>query len=194
MILDSLRHWVIQDMFMVFGSTWHPSSARQSDGSVSPGDSRIVSAIRSDPVLGNVRLIAEPWDAAGLYQLGTEFPGKRWFQWNGRFRDNVRRFAKGDAGLVPYMMCCLYGSDDLFPDDVMNACHPYQSVNYINSHDGFTLYDQVSYNHRRNWANGQGNTDGHQTNYSWSWWQRRHECAGQRDGVGHSRPRISVAC
>ncbi len=64
-----------------------------------------MSAIRSDPVLGNVRLIAEPWDAAGLYQLGTEFPGKRWFQWNGRsFRDNVRRFAKGDAGLVPDMM------------------------------------------------------------------------------------------
>ena len=120
------------------------------------------------PILGNVRLIAEPWDAAGLYQLGTEFPGKRWFQWNGRFRDDVRRFVKGDAGLVPAIMRRLYGSDDLFPDDVMNACHPYQSVNYVNSHDGFTLYDQVSYNHRRNWANGHGNTDGHQENYSWN--------------------------
>ncbi len=168
MILDSLRHWVIQGHVDGFRFDLASVFARQSDGSVSPGDSRIVSAIRSDPVLGNVRLIAEPWDAAGLYQLGTEFPGKRWFQWNGRFRDNVRRFAKGDAGLVPDMMRRLYGSDDLFPDDVMNACHPYQSVNYINSHDGFTLYDQVSYNHRRNWANGQGNTDGHQTNYSWN--------------------------
>jgi glycogen operon protein len=62
----------------------------------------------------------------------------------------------------------LYGSDDLFPDDVMHACHPYQSVNYVNSHDGFTLYDQVAYNERRNWANGHGNTDGHQENYSWN--------------------------
>ena len=62
----------------------------------------------------------------------------------------------------------LYGSDDLFPDDVMNACHPYQSVNYVNSHDGFTLYDQVAYNQRRNWANGHGNTDGHHENHSWN--------------------------
>lgn len=168
MILDSLRHWVVEGHVDGFRFDLASVFARQSDGSVAPGDSRIVSAIRSDPILGNVRLIAEPWDAAGLYQLGTEFPGKRWFQWNGRFRDDVRRFVKGDSGLVPDIMRRLYGSDDLFPDDVMSACHPYQSVNYVNSHDGFTLYDQVSYNHRRNWANGHGNTDGHQENYSWN--------------------------
>ncbi len=168
MVLDSLRHWVTAGHVDGFRFDLASVFARQADGSVSPSDSRIVSAIRSDPILGNVRLIAEPWDAAGLYQLGTAFPGKRWFQWNGRFRDETRRFVRGDAGLVPAIMRRLYGSDDLFPDDVMNACHPYQSVNYVNSHDGFTLYDQVSYNHRRNWANGQGNTDGHQENFSWN--------------------------
>ena len=99
MILDSLRHWVVDTHVDGFRFDLASVFARQTDGSVSLGDSRIVSAIRSDPILGNVRLIAEPWDAAGLYQLGTEFPGKRWFQWNGRFRDDVRRFVKGDAGL-----------------------------------------------------------------------------------------------
>ena len=168
MILDSLRHWVVDTHVDGFRFDLASVFARQTDGSVSLGDSRIVSAIRSDPILGNVRLIAEPWDAAGLYQLGTEFPGKRWFQWNGRFRDDVRRFVKGDAGFVPSVMRRIYGSDDLFPDDVMNACHPYQSVNYVTSHDGFTLYDQVSYNERHNWVNGHGNTDGHLENYSWN--------------------------
>ncbi|MFW6169506.1 MAG: glycogen debranching protein [Planctomycetota bacterium] len=168
MILDSLRHWVTEGHVDGFRFDLASVFARQSDGSVRAGDARIVSAIRSDPILGNVRLIAEPWDAAGLYQLGTEFPGKRWFQWNGCFRDDVRRFVRGDAGHVPAIMRRLYGSDDLFPDDVENACHPYQSVNYVNSHDGFTLYDLVSYNHRRNWANGQGNTDGHPASFSWN--------------------------
>jgi len=168
MILDSLRHWVVEMHVDGFRFDLASVFARHTDGSVNLGDSRIVSAIRSDPVLGGVRLIAEPWDAAGLYQLGTSFPGKRWFQWNGRFRDDVRRFIKGDPGLVPDIMRRIYGSDDLFPDDVMNACHPYQSVNYVNSHDGFTLCDLVSYNERHNWVNGHGNTDGHWENYSWN--------------------------
>ena len=128
----------------------------------------MVSAIRADPVLGGVRLIAEPWDAAGLYQLGGTFPGRRWFQWNGKFRDDLRRFVKGDPGLVPAVMRRLYGSDDAFPDDLPNACHPYQSVNYVNSHDGFTLYDQVAYSERHNEDNGEGNRDGHADNYSWN--------------------------
>ena len=168
MILDSLRHWVVNTRVDGFRFDLASVFARQTDGSVSLGDSTIVSAIRSDPILGKVRLIAEPWDAAGLYQLGTAFPGKRWFQWNGRFRDDVRRFVKGDGGLVPDIMRRIYGSDDLFPDDVMHACHPYQSVNYVNSHDGFTLNDMVSYNERHNWSNGHGNTDGHLENYSWN--------------------------
>ncbi|MBM4088223.1 MAG: glycogen-debranching protein, partial [Planctomycetes bacterium] len=168
MILDSLRQWVVEGHVDGFRFDLASVFTRQTDGSVIPEHSPIIAAIRSDPVLGKVRLIAEPWDAAGLYQLGTAFPGKRWFQWNGRFRDDVRRFVKGDGGLVPDIMRRLYGSDDLFPDDIMNACHPYQSVNYVTCHDGFTLYDQVSYNQRHNWANGHGNTDGHPENYSWN--------------------------
>ena len=168
MILDSLRSWV--QLGHVDGFRFDLASVfnRHVDGSVSLDDSRLVSAIRADPVLGKTRLIAEPWDAAGLYQLGGAFPGKRWFQWNGKFRDDLRRFVRGDPGLVAAIMCRLYGSDDVVPDDLYNACHPYQSVNYVNSHDGFTLHDQVAYNERRNWANGEDNSDGHQENYSWN--------------------------
>ena len=168
MILDSMRSWV--QMHHVDGFRFDLASVfnRHIDGSVSSDESRLVGAIRADPVLGNVRLIAEPWDAAGLYQLGRAFPGKRWFQWNGHFRDDVRRFVRGDRGHVPALMRRLYGSDDLFPDSLMEGCHPYQSVNYVDSHDGFTLYDQVAYNQRHNWANGEENEDGHRDNHSWN--------------------------
>ncbi|MDB4542983.1 isoamylase [bacterium] len=168
MVLDSLRSWV--NLGHVDGFRFDLASVfnRNHDGSVSLDDSRIVSAIRADPALGNLRLVAEPWDAAGLYQLGGAFPGKRWFQWNGKFRDDLRRFVRGDPDLVGAVMARLYGSDDIFPDDLYNACHPYQSVNYINSHDGFTLYDLVAYNERNNWANGEENRDGHQDNLSWN--------------------------
>lgn len=168
MILDSLRTWV--QRMHVDGFRFDLASIfnRHADGSVSLEESGIVSAIRADPVLGRVRLVAEPWDAAGLNQLGAAFPGKRWFQWNGRFRDDLRRFVKGDPGLVPAVMLRLYGSDDLFGDNLLDACHPYQSVNYVTSHDGFTLYDQVSYNERHNWANGEDNRDGHKDNFSWN--------------------------
>ncbi len=168
MILDSLRYWASAGHVDGFRFDLAAVFDRQADGSVVQGDSRTVAAICSDPVLANLRLIAEPWDAAGLYQLGTSFSGRRWFQWNGRFRDDVRRFVRGDLGMIGQLMMRLYGSDDLFPDDVMNACHPYQSVNYVTCHDGFTLYDQVAYNERHNWANGHGNTDGHVENYSWN--------------------------
>ena len=81
-------------------------------------------------------------------------------QWNGRYRDTLQRFVRGDAGMIPDLMTRLYGSADLFPDDLLHACRPWQSVNYVTSHDGFTLYDLVSYNDKRNWANGHDNTDG----------------------------------
>lgn len=168
MILDSMRHWV-QSMH-VDGFRFDLASVftRNSDGSVETEESPLISAIRSDPVLGRVRLIAEPWDAAGLRQLGRAFPGKRWWQWNGMFRDDIRRFVNGEYGFVPMAMRRIYGSDDLFPDTLMEACHPYQSINYVNSHDGFTLYDHFAYNERHNWANGEQNRDGHRENYSWN--------------------------
>ena len=168
MIVDSMRFWV-RDMH-VDGFRFDLASifARNLDGSINTEDPPIFGAIRSDPDLSNVRLIAEPWDAADVYQLGRSFPGTLWFQWNGRFRDDVRRFVRGDAGMVSTVMQRLYGSDDLFPDERIYAYHPYQSVNYVTSHDGFTLYDLVSYKQKRNWANGRNNTDGMVENYSWN--------------------------
>ncbi|HMO86205.1 MAG TPA: alpha-amylase family glycosyl hydrolase, partial [Lacipirellulaceae bacterium] len=165
LIVDSLRYWV--DEMHVDGFRFDLASAlvRNDDGSLNaeePID------LASDKDGMDIRFIAEPWDAAGAYQLGRSFPAKACFQWNGRFRDDVRRFVRGDAGLVPALMQRLYGSDDLFPDDRINAFHPYQSVNYINSHDGFTLYDLVSYDRKHNELNGHENTDGPEENFSWN--------------------------
>lgn len=168
MVLDSLRYWVKEMHVDGFRFDLASVFTRNDDGSLNLSDPPIFGDIVSDPDLANVRLIAEPWDAAGAYQLGRNFPGIQWLQWNGRFRDDLRRFVRGDAGQVPALMQRLYGSDDLFPDDWMNAFHPYQSVNYLTSHDGFTLYDLVSYNEKRNWANRLNNTDGPAVEFSWN--------------------------
>jgi glycogen operon protein len=166
MILDSLRHWA-RDM-RVDGFRFDLASvfARRSDGSLGYGDPPIFGDIASDPDLARLRLIAEPWDAAGAYQLGRAFPGTSWAQWNGQFRDDVRRFVRGDPGMVPALMRRLYGSDDLFPDDLPSAYHAYQGVNFVTAHDGFTLWDLVSYERKHNEANGHDNTDGTDDNLS----------------------------
>jgi isoamylase len=168
MILDSLRYWVKEMHVDGFRFDLASVFARNDDGSLNLDDPPIFGEIVSDPDLANVRLIAEPWDAAGAYQLGRNFPGIRWLQWNGRFRDDLRQFVRGDSGHLPALIERLYGSDDLFPDDWMNAFHAYQSVNYITAHDGFTLCDLVSYNQKRNWANGHNNSDGPADEYSWN--------------------------
>ena len=168
MVLDSLRFWVKEMHVDGFRFDLASVFTRNDDGSLNLNDPPILVDIVSDSDLANVRLIAEPWDAAGAYQLGRNFPGIRWLQWNGRFRDDVRRFVRGDPGHVPALMQRLYGSDDLFPDDWMSAFHPYQSVNYVTAHDGFTLYDLVSYNQKRNWANGHNNADGPADESSWN--------------------------
>jgi isoamylase len=167
MVMDSLRCWK-RDMH-VDGFRFDLASvfSRNADGSLNWGHAPIFTEIASDPELGKLRLIAEPWDT-GAYQLGRGFPGVNWLQWNGRFRDDIRRFVKGDAGMVPDLMRRLYGSDDLFPDNRTDAYHAYQSVNYVTSHDGFTLYDLVSYKEKHNWANGNNNSDGTNDNYSWN--------------------------
>jgi glycogen operon protein len=107
-----------------------------------------------------VRLIAEPWDMA-RYLLGPDFPDQRWMQWNGKFRDDVRGFLRGEAGTVPLMVERLGGSTDLFTS-------PMHSLNFLTAHDGFTMYDLVAYDHRHNEANGWDNTDGHHHNRSWN--------------------------
>ncbi len=168
MIMDSVRHWAHEMHVDGFRFDLASLFTRNPDGSVNANDVPLLSDMASDPTMAHLRLIAEPWDAAGLYQLGRAFPGIMACQWNGRYRDDLRRFVKGDPGMVPALMRRLYGSDDLFPDDRMNAYHPHQSVNYLASHDGFTLYDLVAYNRKRNWANGHGNTDGMVENHSWN--------------------------
>ena len=166
MILDSMRHWV---RLGVDGFRFDLASvfARDTEGEFRYGDPAIFGEISSDPDFAQVRLIAEPWDA-GAYQVGRGFPGLTWHQWNGAFRDDVRRFLRGDPDMTLPMTRRLYGSDDLFPDDRMHAYRPPQSINYVTCHDGPTLYDLVSFEHKRNWANGHGNTDGPPQNFGWN--------------------------
>ena len=166
LVLDSLRYWVTEMHVDGFRFDLATIFSRNQDGSINLDDPSIISEISSDPDFVGVRLIAEPWDLA-TYQLGRSFPGISWAQWNGRFRDDVRSFVKGDRGLAPSLMTRLYGSDDLFPDTLPYSYLPSQSVNFITAHDGFCLYDLVSYNQKHNEANGHGNTDG--TNDSRSW-------------------------
>jgi isoamylase len=167
MVMDSLRYWKREMHIDGFRFDLASVFSRNADGSLNWGHAPIFAEIAADPELGQLRLIAEPWDT-GAYQLGRGFPGITWLQWNGRFRDDVRRFVKGDTGMVPDLMRRIYGSDDFFPDSRADAYHAYQSVNYVTSHDGFTLYDLVSYNQKRNWANGNNNQDGMDDNYSWN--------------------------
>ena len=125
----------------------------------------IIEMIAEDGVLADTKLIAEPWDAAGLYQVGS-FPfGRRWSEWNGRYRDDVRRFWRGDHGMIGYLATRLCGSADLYE---WNNRLPRHSINFITCHDGFTLYDLVSYNQKHNDANGEDNRDGMNENHSWN--------------------------
>jgi glycogen operon protein len=141
---------------------------RNVDGSISFEEPAVLGMIISDPDLATARFIAEPWDAAGAFHLGKKFPGIKWLQWNSAFRDDVRRFVKSDLGMVKTFLNRVYGSDDIFPDDLAHAFHAYQSINYVTSHDGFTLYDLVSYNNKHNEANGEDSADGMEINHSWN--------------------------
>ncbi|HVJ67646.1 MAG TPA: alpha-amylase family glycosyl hydrolase [Caulifigura sp.] len=167
LIIDSLQYWVSEMHVDGFRFDLASVFTRNPDGSIGPSEPPIFGEIAAHPELADIRLIAEPWDARGLFQLGQRFPGTLWRQWNAAFRDGIQRFIRGDDAMVPEMMVRLYGSRDLFPDDLEHANHPYQSINYVTSHDGFTLYDLVSYEQKNNWANGLGNTDG-PNDFSWN--------------------------
>jgi glycogen operon protein len=121
-------------------------------------------SIELSQALVNTPIIAEAWDAAGLYQVGA-FPGTRWAEWNGRYRDVMRRFIRGDRGLIDKVATCLAGSSDLYADDHRP---PSSSINFITCHDGFTLWDLVSHNGKHNMANGENNRDGTNDNLSWN--------------------------
>ena len=164
LILDSLRYWVTEMHVDGFRFDLASILGRGRDGSVLPNPP-LLERISADPVLSHTKLIAEAWDAAGLYQVGS-FPNwGRWAEWNGQFRDDVRRFVRGDAGMVPRLATRLAGSSDLYHD---GERAPYHSINFVTSHDGFTLQDLVSYNRKHNEANGELNEDGTTENFSWN--------------------------
>lgn len=162
-ILDSLRWWV--EEYHVDGFRFDLASCLCRDGRGQPLDvPPLIRAITKDPVLSKVKLIAEPWDI-GMYQVGT-FPNwDSWAEWNGKYRDDVRRFIRGDAGMKPGFATRLAGSADLYH---VNDRKPWHSINFIIAHDGFTLRDLVSYNEKHNDANGEGNRDGTNDNFSWN--------------------------
>ena len=192
MVMDSLRCW--KEEMHIDGFRFDLASvfSRNTDGSLNWGEAPLFNEIAADPELGRLRLIAEPWDT-GAYQLGRGFPGLTWLQWNGRFRDDIRRFVRGDAAMIPDLMQRIYGSDDFFPDTRADAYHAYQSVNYIASHDGFTLYDIVSYNSKHNWKNGHNNQDGVDENYSWNCGHEGDEGAPS-DVLGLRRKQVKNLC
>ena len=164
LILQSLRYWVTEMHVDGFRFDLASVLGRGTDGSVL-ANPPLLEAIAADPVLANTKLIAEAWDAAGLYQVGT-FPNwGRWAEWNGKFRDDVRRFVKGDANMVPYLATRMAGSADLYQND---GRAPFHSINFMTSHDGFTLMDLVSYNQKHNEGNGENNLDGSDENHSWN--------------------------
>jgi glycogen operon protein len=163
LIVDCLRYWV-QEMH-VDGFRFDEGSvlARGEDGTplVHPP---VIWQIELEESLADTKLIAEAWDAAGLYQVG-HFPGDRWAEWNGRYRDDVRRFVKGDPGLTGAVASRLAGSADIYQP---RGQSPENSINFITVHDGFTLNDLVSYDGKHNEANGEGNRDGINENLSWN--------------------------
>ncbi len=163
LILDCLRYWVA-DMH-VDGFRFDLASALSRDSSGVPlKNPPLLWAIDSDPVLAGTKIIAEAWDAGGLYQVGS-FAGERFSEWNGPYRDDVRRFVKGDLGMVGKLAARMMGSPDLFPQPDREPNH---SINFITCHDGFTLNDLVSYNEKHNEANGEDSRDGANDNWSWN--------------------------
>ncbi|MBU1864294.1 MAG: glycogen debranching protein GlgX [Candidatus Omnitrophica bacterium] len=164
MILHCLRYWVSEMHVDGFRFDLASILGRDENGNVL-SNPPVLEAIAQDPVLSGTKIIAEAWDAAGLYQVG-QFPAwKRWGEWNDKYRDSIRRFIKGDSGVVGEIATRVAGSSDLYQ---ASGRKPYHSINYVTCHDGFTLFDCVSYNEKHNKDNGENNGDGHSLNHSWN--------------------------
>jgi isoamylase len=163
LIVDCLRYWVREAHVDGFRFDEGSILSRGEDGApaIHPP---LVWLIELDEDLADTKLIAEAWDAAGLYQIG-HFPGDRWAEWNGRYRDDVRRFVKGDAGVVGAIASRLGGSSDIYQE---RGGTPLNSINFVTCHDGFTLNDLVCFNTKHNEANGENNSDGISDNLSWN--------------------------
>ncbi len=164
LILDCLRYWVVEMHVDGFRFDLAAILGRGQDGT-SLANPPLLEHIAADPVLANTKIIAEAWDAAGLYQVGSFPAWQRWAEWNGKFRDDIRRYVRGERGLAGVLATRLAGSSDLYQQ---SGRAPYHSINFITCHDGFTLYDLVSYNHKYNIENGENNRDGSDQNFSWN--------------------------
>ncbi len=162
-IVSCLEYWV-QELH-VDGFRFDLASVMGRDADGKPMEyAPVIWGIEFSPILRKTKLIAEAWDAGGLYQVGN-FPGFRWREWNGKYRDDIRRFIKGDDGVTGDAATRICGSEDLYGQDFLG---PMSSINFITCHDGFTLWDLVSYNDKHNTANGEGNRDGCDNNCSWN--------------------------
>ena len=163
-IIDCLRHWAIE--YRVDGFRFDLASILGRDQNGAPmANPPILESLAFDPVLGKMKLIAEAWDAAGLYQVGSFPSWNRWAEWNGRYRDDMRSFLKGDDGMAGNAITRITGSRDLYSPE--SRGHK-ASVNFLTCHDGFTLYDLYSYNEKHNEKNGWNNTDGDNNGHSWN--------------------------
>ena len=163
-IIDSLRYWVLNYHIDGFRFDLASILSRGQEGELLKFPP-LTNAIAEDPVLGKTKIIAEPWDAGGAYQLGGFPGGRRWAEWNDRFRDDIRRFWRGDEYVSTNAATRISGSSDLF---TISGRAPYHSINYICCHDGFTMNDLVSYNGKHNDENGEGNRDGSDSNWSYN--------------------------
>ena len=196
MIVDCLRYWVTEyhidgfrfDLASIMtraSSSWeqltvegHPGTGIDNNDIMvgdALGEPPVISMISNDPILGQVKLIAEAWDAGGLYQVGSFPHFGKWAEWNGRFRDDTRNFIRGFDGYAGLFAECICGSPSLYRE---GGRKPHHSINFITAHDGFTLRDLVSYNEKHNEANGENNNDGEENNQSWNCGLGPHE-----DGV-----------
>jgi glycogen operon protein len=164
LIVDCLRYWVIEMHVDGFRFDLASVLGRDTEGKVMENPP-MVEKIAEDPILANTKIIAEAWDAAGLYQVGSFSSHPHWAEWNGRYRDDVRAFMTGKGGSVAALATRVSGSADLYQDDDKA---PFNSINFITSHDGFTLYDLVSYDQKHNELNGEENRDGSDHNLSWN--------------------------
>ena len=164
MILDCLRYWAAD--YHIDGFRFDLASILGRSQNGAPMNSPpLLETLAFDPILGKCKLIAEAWDAGGLYQVGSFPSWGRWAEWNGKYRDDLRKFLKGEAGMVGAMAQRLQGSPDLYRGQQREAC---ASINFITCHDGFTLMDLVSYNGKHNEANAENNNDGANNNDSWN--------------------------
>ncbi|WP_232800922.1 glycogen debranching protein GlgX [Motilimonas sp. E26] len=180
LIIDSLHFWV--EEMHVDGFRFDLASILSRDEQGMPMVSPpTLYSIDTDPALSSTKLIAEAWDAGGLYQVGN-LAGQRWREWNGQFRDDVRKFIRGDEGMVSKFADRLIGSPDIYGHHLLE---PEKTINFVTCHDGFTLLDLVSYNEKKNWANGEENRDGSNDNYSWN-----HGIEGETDDIEVNQLRI----